>query len=816
VFVAARVAEQRAAYGVVEPRGEGDVVSVETALRGVWPNDADLAIVRRKVDGAALLLSRGRHEPAVRQLRQAIGGFARRRAWTDAARAAIALASAMLNRGRARDAQAVLDDARTYATHAGAEPILIDVSILCGRAWTDRARLDEAESVLGAALCAARACGDRGRIASASIALARTLFWRGRYAEASASLSAVAAADDLSPPDRVRHLALSARCAVGVRDYASAMSSIRSALEAADAIDNPAAAAVAHADAALVHLAVNDLTAVVSHAGLAIRAAHAAHSPLLAVRARLLSMEANRRRALRVATLSHVQRIAARDATPEILSARCRLIADLTASRDAADAIVTRHIQATGLHALSLYAPGRQSMAGDPFVEDVLAIVRACQAADDETKVLKDVCRHIREQLRATATACVAFHRGEYSIAAADGARLDTAIAARAVASSIVIAPHLAGERIEAAAPVHYGGAVVGAVCARWTVGSTSDRSRASTMLTTAAAACAPILASAIARRERPIVPGSSGLSGVTELVDDLRRAVERAAAAPFAVLIEGESGSGKELVARAIHRSGPRRDRVFCTVNCAAMPDDLIEAELFGHARGSFTGAVADRPGVFEEAHGGTLFLDEVGELSPRAQAKLLRVIQEGELRRIGENVSRRVDARLLAATNRDLRQEVAAGRFRLDLLYRLDVIRISVPPLRDRREDIPVLAEQFWRDATARIGSRATLGAAAIAALARYDWPGNVRELQNVLASLAVRSAKRGVVPVSALPPPFAETEPGEIWRLDVARRTFEERFVRAALVRTGGHRGRAAAELGVTRQGLTKLMARLGISV
>ena len=189
--------------------------------------------------------------------------------------------------------------------------------------------------------------------------------------------------------------------------------------------------------------------------------------------------------------------------------------------------------------------------------------------------------------------------------------------------------------------------------------------------------------------------------------------------------------------------------------------------------------------------------------------------MIQEGELRRVGENVSRRVDVRLVSATNRTLPAEVAAGRFRLDLLYRVDVVHITVPPLRERRDDIAVLAERFWSDAIARVGSRATLGAATIASLARYDWPGNVRELQNVLAALAVRTPKRGIVPPSALPPCFAETGSGGNWSLDEARRTFELRFVRAALVRTGGHRGRAAAELGVTRQGLTKLMARLGIS-
>jgi DNA-binding NtrC family response regulator len=329
------------------------------------------------------------------------------------------------------------------------------------------------------------------------------------------------------------------------------------------------------------------------------------------------------------------------------------------------------------------------------------------------------------------------------------------------------------------------------------------------------AAAAAPMLSAALAKRDQGVVAGASELLGITPAIIELRKSIERAAAAPFCVLIDGESGSGKELVARAIHGGGPRRHRMFCTLNCAALPEDLVEAELFGHARGAFTGAVGERAGVFEEAHGGTLFLDEIGELSPRAQAKVLRVVQEGELRRVGENVSRRIDVRIVAATNRDLRREVERDRFRLDLLYRLDVVHITVPALRDRREDIGVLAEHFWRDAAARVGSRAALGAATLAALARYDWPGNVRELQNVLAALAVRSPKRGVVPPSALPSPFVESGRGDACRLDDARRTFEERFVRAALVRTGGHRGRAAAELGVTRQGLTKLLTRLGIS-
>jgi transcriptional regulator with PAS, ATPase and Fis domain len=298
----------------------------------------------------------------------------------------------------------------------------------------------------------------------------------------------------------------------------------------------------------------------------------------------------------------------------------------------------------------------------------------------------------------------------------------------------------------------------------------------------------------------------------------ELRSQLSRAAVAPYPVLILGESGTGKELIAKAIHSGSARRTRRFCAVNCAALSDDLFDTELFGHVRGSFTGAAADRPGLFEEADGGTLFLDEVGELSPRAQAKLLRAIQEGEIRRVGENHPRRVDTRIVAATNRPLSDDVRAGRFRHDLLYRLDVVRIVVPPLRERPEDVGPLARGFWRDAMRRTGGHAELSPATLAALARYHWPGNVRELQNTLAALAVHAPARGRVGPSRLPAAIAGSgvhAHGELTTLAEARRRFDERFVRAMLARTGGHRTEAASALGLTRQGLAKLMARLGIS-
>jgi DNA-binding NtrC family response regulator len=316
--------------------------------------------------------------------------------------------------------------------------------------------------------------------------------------------------------------------------------------------------------------------------------------------------------------------------------------------------------------------------------------------------------------------------------------------------------------------------------------------------------------------RLRPSPSTQVSMLGDSAPIVAVREAIARAADAPFHVLIEGESGSGKELVARALHQHSLRRIRKFCAVNCAALSDDLLEAELFGHARGAFTGALAERVGLFEEAHEGTLFLDEVGELSPRAQAKLLRAIQDGEIRRVGENLPRRVHPRIVAATNRTLRDEAAAGRFRPDLLYRLDVVRIAVPPLRERVEDVPVLARAFWQQALSRTGSRATLDPETLAALARYDWPGNVRELQNVIARLAVQAPARGRVDPAALPPPMRPSAPQpSALPLDRARRAFEEQFVRAALARAGGHAGRAARDLGVTRQGLSKLLARLGLT-
>jgi two-component system, NtrC family, response regulator HydG len=423
----------------------------------------------------------------------------------------------------------------------------------------------------------------------------------------------------------------------------------------------------------------------------------------------------------------------------------------------------------------------------------------------------------VRSRVGAASVSCLMADEAAPAVVASDGVGHSiSAVAARAIDSGLVIPPSSTSSGLEAAVPIRSAGAVIGALGCRWAADVTPDWSQAGVVLAAAATAAAPCLRQLLDRRSAPAIePAPGDILGVSEAVRTLRVEIARAASAPFNVVIEGESGSGKELVARAIHRLGPRARHPLCALNCAALTDELVEAELFGHARGAFTGAVAERKGLFEEAHQGTLVLDEVGELTPRAQAKLLRVLQEGEVRRVGENAPRAVDVRIVAATNRPLRAAVDAGAFRPDLRYRLEVIRISVPPLRARVEDIPILAAHFFSQATTRLGSRCTLPPSTLAALARYDWPGNVRELQNVMASLAVSGGPRGSIGPDRLPAVIGRQAAQQDGRnLDDARRRFEAAFVRAALARAGGRRTQAAADLGVTRQGLAKLLVRLGI--
>jgi two-component system response regulator AtoC len=314
---------------------------------------------------------------------------------------------------------------------------------------------------------------------------------------------------------------------------------------------------------------------------------------------------------------------------------------------------------------------------------------------------------------------------------------------------------------------------------------------------------------------DRPIVAASPSMIAVLELL-------ERAAEFKSTVLLTGESGTGKEVLARAIHAQSPRRDEAFVAVNCAAIPETLLESELFGHAKGAFTGADRARRGLFVEADGGTLFLDEIGELPSPLQAKLLRVLQEEEVRPVGESKSRRVDVRVIAATARDLESDVAGGRFREDLFYRLNVVRVQVPPLRERREDTPLLLDHFlarFRDLLGR--PVRALTDEALEKLLAYRWPGNVRELENVMerAVILAEGERIGLreLPANVVLPEGSgtreEAAPSD-FSLRSARRSAETELIQRALRATGGNRTHAARLLQISHRALLYKLKEYGI--
>ncbi|HKQ69195.1 MAG TPA: sigma 54-interacting transcriptional regulator, partial [Polyangiaceae bacterium] len=302
------------------------------------------------------------------------------------------------------------------------------------------------------------------------------------------------------------------------------------------------------------------------------------------------------------------------------------------------------------------------------------------------------------------------------------------------------------------------------------------------------------------------------GKSGV---MLDMLKVVDRVTVSEVPVLLIGESGSGKELVARAIHANGPRSPKTFVGENCAAIPETLLESTLFGHARGAFTGADRARAGLFEVAHRGTLFLDEIGEMSLPMQAKLLRVLEEGEVHPLGTERSRRVDVRVIAATHRHLEQMVKEGKFREDLFYRLNVISIRIPPLRDRPDDIPVLVHHFIEKHGG--GHKRRVSSEALLRLRRYPWPGNVRQLENEVRRAMVLSDD--VIDVEHLTtevqrrPDDRDSEPVGL-RVRPRVDALETELVRTALVETRGNQTKAAEMLGLSRFGLQKMIKRLGI--
>jgi two-component system, NtrC family, response regulator AtoC len=307
---------------------------------------------------------------------------------------------------------------------------------------------------------------------------------------------------------------------------------------------------------------------------------------------------------------------------------------------------------------------------------------------------------------------------------------------------------------------------------------------------------------------------------GRSAQIREVFRTIDKAAGFDTTVLIQGESGTGKELVARALHDRGRRKDRSFVAVNCGAIPDTLLESELFGHRRGAFTDASTDKPGLFEEAHEGTLFLDEIGELPLATQVKLLRVVQEGTLRRLGDTRDREVDVRVIAATVRDLKEEVDENRFREDLYYRLNVLTIHVPPLRERKDDIALLVDFFVEKSNARLGTAIRgLDARAKKLMLGYHWPGNVRELENVIER-AIVLADGDVLTEADLPERLREPDAaaavlasGEL-SIKKTTRFIEETLIRKALEKTGGNRTQASKLLEISHRALLYKIKDYGI--
>jgi Nif-specific regulatory protein len=287
------------------------------------------------------------------------------------------------------------------------------------------------------------------------------------------------------------------------------------------------------------------------------------------------------------------------------------------------------------------------------------------------------------------------------------------------------------------------------------------------------------------------------GIIGQSKKMQEVLDLVERIANSDVSVLIQGESGTGKELIARAIHYNGHRKERPFVAQYCGALTETLLESELFGHKKGSFTGAVEDKKGLFEVADGGTFFLDEIGDISPNIQTKLLRVLQEGEIKRVGETQNRHIDVRIISASNKDLTDELAKGRFREDLYYRLNVIAIQMPPLRDRKEDIPLLTQYFLEKYYAKAEKTFEgITPEAMDSLIQYHWPGNVRELENTVER-AVVLAREATVKPEDLYIPAARDPVGDARTL----RDVERQFVLTALNECHGNKTKAAKQLGVS---------------
>ncbi len=782
------VREARAVYGAS---------SMRMPLAATLPDDVLRHVAR--ASRATEFTTSGRHAAAERLLRDVAAALVRRQALVPAAQALISLGRLLLERGRAMDANRAFEEAAAHAHAARDEALSLGARVWQAAARTDAGQLTAAESVCRAALLAG-VLGDIER-ARAEATLARILLWQGRIDDAIRRELTCAVADR----ETAAYVAsIAVRVSLAIGDIFSAGQRARELLDAIgptessppqgvpQAQEHGLARVIALSAHVRVLMASGDLAAVDERMRQLHHTTQCARTPLRLARMRLLLLDVYRR--------------AGRKTEAE------RELAYLRRVETAAPPLLREAIARRAKHVAAV-AVTRPRATGGNLATKLLTIVY--EHEDDRTAIAKTLAR-VAEALDSSRIELCSGDAGPATAVMSSGSGLATELGPRVLQGGIAIGPEDGSAGREQGVPIRVGPRLLGALCVRWPIDRT-PREDAADILDLAAAVLAPRVEGmqSAAREVATAATSIPELVGSSQGMTEVRRAVARAASAPFAVLIEGESGVGKELVARAIHSLSPRRERRFCDLNCAALPDELLESELFGHARGAFTGAITERAGLVEDADGGTLFLDEVADLSPRAQAKLLRVLQQQEVRRVGESFSRKVDVRIVSAVNRDMRVEAEAGRFRHDLLYRLDVIRIRVPALRERPEDIPALAHHFWNIASARVGTHASLGHATVTALSRYSWPGNVRELQNVMSALAVAAPAHGQVRPSLLPHVISGSAASGVTTLADARAQFERRFIEMALARAAGKRARAARELGLSRQGLLKIMARLGLS-
>ncbi|HKY20910.1 MAG TPA: sigma-54 dependent transcriptional regulator [Vicinamibacterales bacterium] len=773
------------------------------AMYAPKPTASDARAGNLLVEGERLLAA-GRHAGAERALRAAIFALERRGDPVHAGGAEMVLGRLLLTRGRAADARLMFERAHDRFQRACAAVPAVTATACLALAQADLGLLSDAERSGRAAYSAAAALNNADVSAVCAIGLARTLAWQQQYTDAEALLESVTPGSDTEAV--ARYWCQIAKLRLATNNVADAWRAVERARPVRRG-GEPAIESLVRRWEAAVQAHVGDIEALSIHVRAGLAAARLAHLPLQAIRLRLVLIDgligADKLASARVAA-ARLRGLSRASIPPLLKAAVDRTLARLSA---AGSEVLPDRVRESAVSFQPRHCVGSAS-----DLDGMRELLSCSHQFEDEAEALTRAAACIKKHARALSVGIFGCLNGGARLFGSAGS-CTPALALRSFNAGIPIGPEASDGWVDAAMPIRYLGRFIGALTIRWTTEGPEHVERATAFGLAAAAACAPLVYVMLERQSVPARDAAPfDLVGTSVAIEDVRKAIARAANAPFTVLIEGESGSGKELVARAIHRAGCRRERRFCAFNCAAMAEDLVDAELFGHAKGAFTGAGNDRLGLFESADGGTVFLDEVGELSARAQAKVLRVLQEGEVRRIGETVCRPFDARLVAATNRSLQTEVDAGRFRQDLLYRLDVIRINVPPLRERIDDIPLLATRFWKEAAARINSKAVLGQAALSALARYDWPGNVRELQNVLTALLVAAPPRGVVSASGMPAAIARVEAASHESLDSARLKFEQRFVRAALARAAGHRGRTAAALGLSRQGLAKLMQRL----